>query len=63
MKSDGNLVFQSRLGNCDVELRDANNQGTRYDRAIAVFKKHGGLLRTAQALRAGIHPGTIYEAL
>jgi len=46
-----------------MELRDANNQGTRYDRAIAVFKKHGGLLRTAQALRAGIHPGTIYEAL
>jgi hypothetical protein len=43
-----------------VKLRDANNQGSRYDRAIAVFKKHGGLLRTAQALRAGIHPGTIY---
>jgi len=43
-----------------VKLRDANNQGTRFDRAAAVFKKHGSILHTAQALRAGIHPGTIY---
>ena len=43
-----------------MELQGANNQISRYDRAIAVFKQHGGLLRTAQALRAGIHPGTIY---
>ncbi len=33
---------------------------TRFDRAITIFKKHGGILRTAQALREGIHPGTIY---
>jgi len=33
---------------------------TRFDRAVAIFKKHGGILRTAQALRAGIHPGTLY---
>ena len=36
------------------------NQGSRFDRAIAVFKKHGGILRTAQALRMGIHPSTLY---
>ena len=36
------------------------NQGSRFDRAIAVFKSHGGILRTAQALRMGIHPSTLY---
>ncbi len=38
----------------------ANNPGPRFDRASAIFKKHGGFLRTAQALRAGIHPETLY---
>jgi len=37
-----------------------NKQGSRLDRAVEVFRKHGGILRTAQALRAGIHPGTLY---
>ena len=37
-----------------------NKQGSRFDRAVAVFRKHGGILRTAQALRAGIHPSTLY---
>ena len=37
------------------------NQGSRFDRAIAVFKNHGGILRTAQALRMGIHPSTLYD--
>jgi predicted transcriptional regulator of viral defense system len=33
---------------------------SRFDRAVAVFKKRGGILRTAQAIRAGIHPVTLY---
>ena len=37
-----------------------NKQGSRFDKAVAVFKKHGGILRTAQALRTGIHPSTLY---
>jgi predicted transcriptional regulator of viral defense system len=37
-----------------------NNQGSRFERATAVFKKHRGILRTAEALRAGIHPDTLY---
>jgi len=37
-----------------------DGQGSRFDRAVVVFKKHGGILRTAQAIRAGIHPGTFY---
>ena len=37
-----------------------NRQGSRFDKAVAVFKQQGGILRTAQALRAGIHPSTLY---
>ena len=39
---------------------NSNKQGSRFDRAVAIFRKHGGVLRTAQALRAGIHPSTLY---
>ncbi len=35
-------------------------QGDRFDRAAEIFRKHGGVLRTGEALRAGIHPGTLY---
>ena len=27
---------------------------------MTVFRKHGGILRTSQALQAGIHPSTLY---
>ena len=40
--------------------QDANKHGSRFGRAAVIFKKHGGILRTTQALRAGIHPGTLY---
>jgi len=40
--------------------QDTDRHRSRFERAAAVFKKHGGILRTAQALRAGIHPGTLY---
>jgi predicted transcriptional regulator of viral defense system len=35
-------------------------QADRFDRAIAVFERHGGILRTSNALREGIHPATLY---
>ena len=35
-------------------------QGTRFDKAIEIFRESGGILRTAQAVRAGIHPSTLY---
>ena len=35
-------------------------RGDRFQRAVTVFEKHGGILRTAEALRAGIHPHTLY---
>jgi predicted transcriptional regulator of viral defense system len=30
------------------------------DQAVLVFQKHGGILRTSQAIAAGIHPRTLY---
>ena len=35
-------------------------QGTRFDKAVEIFRQSGGILRTAQAVRAGIHPSTLY---
>lgn len=43
-----------------MDPQNRKNLGSRFDRAVSIFKKHGGILRTAQALRAGIHPGTLY---
>ena len=40
--------------------REINKRGSRFDRAVTIFKKHGGILRTSQALQAGIHPSTLY---
>jgi predicted transcriptional regulator of viral defense system len=33
---------------------------SRFARAANIFKKHGGILRTSEALKAGIHPATLY---
>jgi len=31
-----------------------------FDEAIAVFRRHGGVLRTSEAIHLGIHPRTLY---
>lgn len=36
------------------------NRGQRASRAEAAFRKAGGVLRTAQVMRAGIHPRDLY---
>lgn len=33
---------------------------SRFDRAIGIFRNHGGLLKTGQAIQAGVHPDTLY---
>ncbi len=43
-----------------MSIQDTNTHISRFDRAVVIFNKHGGILRTAQALRAGIHPSTLY---
>ncbi len=35
-------------------------QVDKFEKAAEVFRKHGGMLRTAEALRSGIHPRTLY---
>ena len=35
------------------------NQSTK--KALLIIKKHGGVIRTAEALKAGIHPRTFYS--
>lgn len=40
--------------------QEINSAGSRFDRAASIFREHGGILRTAHANRAGIHPGTLY---
>jgi len=42
-------------------MQDTQRRESRFNRAIAVFEKHGGMLRTREALRAGIHPHTLYS--
>lgn len=43
-----------------MKTKSTKSRGSRFDRAVDVFKGYGGILRTTQALRAGIHPGTLY---
>ncbi|MCP4682580.1 MAG: transcriptional regulator [Desulfobacterales bacterium] len=43
-----------------MKSKNTENLGSRFDRAITVFKMNSGILRTAQALGAGIHPETLY---
>lgn len=37
------------------------NKITARDRAIRIIQKHGGVIRTAKAIQAGIHPRTLYQ--
>ena len=43
-----------------MNSQNNNNKNSRFARAVRIFKDHGGILRTAQALKSGIHPGTLY---
>ena len=33
----------------------------KFERARAIFRRHDGTMRTAQAIRLGVHPRTLYE--
>ena len=36
------------------------DKNTSFERAIKVFRRHGGVLRTSEAIWLGIHPRTLY---
>lgn len=40
--------------------RAKKSKQNRFQRVVGVFRKHGGMLATAEALSAGIHPATLY---
>lgn len=48
------------IGIIIMRSKNAHAANSRYTKAICIFKDHGGILRTAQALKLGIHPETLY---
>lgn len=40
---------------------DVKSTTRKEQSATAIFREHGGLLRTREALQLGIHPRTLYE--
>jgi len=43
-----------------MQRKKKHDAHSRFTRAATIFENHGGILRTAQALKAGIHPKTLY---
>ena len=43
-----------------MKSKNTHDANSRYTKAVTIFKYHGGILRTAQALKSGIHPETLY---
>ena len=43
-----------------MQRKKNHDANSRFTRAVTIFENHGGILRTAQALKAGIHPKTLY---
>jgi hypothetical protein len=42
-------------------LQASNSTTDAEERAVILFRSRGGLLRTGEALRLGIHPRTLYR--
>jgi len=40
--------------------RNKSMRRNRFQNALVVFKEHGGMLRTSEAIYSGIHPDTLY---
>ncbi len=40
--------------------RSKSKRRNRFQNALVVFKEHGGMLRTSEAIYSGIHPDTLY---
>jgi predicted transcriptional regulator of viral defense system len=38
-----------------------SRKSDRFQRAVTIFKQKGGVLKTAEILKAGIHPSTLYS--
>ena len=43
-----------------MKSQNTHTADSRFTRAVKIFEQHGGILRTSQALEAGVHPETLY---
>ena len=43
-----------------IKPQKISRKSDRFQRAVSVFKQKGGVLKTAEILKAGIHPSTLY---
>jgi predicted transcriptional regulator of viral defense system len=48
------LVFLSKGGIVEKLKRD------KFEKAKSLFRRHGGMLRTSEAIKIGVHPRTLY---
>jgi hypothetical protein len=48
------------LVNLSMERKLKPRKQSAFAGAASVFRKHGGILRTMQAVRHGVHPRTLY---
>jgi predicted transcriptional regulator of viral defense system len=51
------LVLQAQL----AQTISMNRPSTTRDSALAIFREHGGMLRTSHVLELGVHPETLYR--
>lgn len=51
------MISRGKYINCPQRRSEG---ASRFHRAVEVFRESGGILRTGQAIRAGIHPTTLY---
>ncbi len=52
--------MQEAIGVIIKTLTPNTGKENRFRRALRIFHEHGGLLRTSEVLREGIHPATLY---
>jgi predicted transcriptional regulator of viral defense system len=43
-----------------IKPQKKSRKSDRFQRAVSIFKQKGGVLKTAEILKAGIHPSTLY---
>jgi len=44
-----------------MNKRNSKKVNHSFQKALAIFRKNGGILRTSEVLRAGVHPQTLYD--
>lgn len=53
-------TYRNLLVNLSIMAQEQPRKNTGFEAAEQVFRRHGGVLRTSEAIRYGIHPRTLY---